>query len=216
MNPVFFDLAELNREGEIRLATMRQECVSALKTLGPKPDAERRRQIVARFERQGRELLAEQHKRLLEIQARYGQLEYNELAYSYFSPDLQADDDSRGIFEYMHWERHGESLGKTEHSISEGDVDALRRVHRTHEDFFRVTAKKGPIKNFQGDTVHRQLLELLLCFEREPLTKEERADCFDEYCACGEVHDPGALDKQYRRLKKQLQTSLPPPHSPQR
>lgn len=70
-----------------------------------------------------------------------------------------------------------------------------------------MVAKKGPIKRFQGDVVHRQLLEMLLCFETAPMTKEERADCADAFCACGKTHDPDALDKQRRRLKKQLQAS---------
>jgi hypothetical protein len=207
LHPIFFDLAELNREAEIRFAKMQQECERGLKALGPTPDRERRKKVVNRFEQQGTELLVWHYKKLVEIQSRHGSVPYNKLAYGYFSFDPTSGDDRQGIFEFIHWERHGESLEKTVASVSEGDVSALRRLHRTDEDFLRIAAKKGPIKRFQGDSVHRQLLQLILCYETAPMTKEERADCLDNYCACGGIHDPDAVDKQCRRLKKQLQAS---------
>jgi hypothetical protein len=152
--------------------------------------------------------------KMQEIQKRHGpSTAFNKLAYSYFDfsnyPDTK-EDDLQWLFEYMHCERHGESLRKTSHAIGEGDIPALRRVHRTNEDQLRVFAGKGPIKKYQGDPVHRQFLELVLCFEISPLTEEERADCADDFCACGKTHDPDALDKQHRRLKKGLQASAPP------
>ena len=52
--------------------------------------------------------------------------------------------------------------------------------------------------------MHRQFLELVLCYEIEPLTADERADCADAFCACGGIHDPDALKKQLARLKLEL------------
>jgi chromosome segregation and condensation protein ScpB len=66
--------------------------------------------------------------------------------------------------------------------------------------------RKGPIKPFQREVTHRQLLEMILCFELDPLTAEELAECLDEYCVCGKTHDAGAARKQYARLKKELRT----------
>ena len=43
--------------------------------------------------------------------------------------------------------------------------------------------------------------------EASPLTAEERADCMDEFCACGGPHDADAVRKQYKRLRKQLEAA---------
>jgi hypothetical protein len=214
--PIFFDLAELNRDFEIRLAEIQRECDGKLASYGPNPPNERRSEVGTVYRAKTVLLEAYLDKKLRETQARHRATPFNKLAYSYFDFSKHQDtpdDILQRIFEYMHWERHGESFRKTSHLIGEGDVDALRRVQRTDEDRFRVYAGKGPIKKYQGDIVHRQILELILCFEMTPLTEEERADCADDYCACGKTHDPDALDKQYRRFKKQLQASLTPNES---
>src|SRR6266852_2794689 len=90
---------------------------------------------------------------------------------------------------------------------AEGSIKGWRKIARTAEDWRRIVHKKGPIKPFQGDTIHRQLLELILCFELELLTEEERAACADAYCACGRIHDAKALRRQFTRLKRDLQNS---------
>jgi len=125
----------------------------------------------------------------------------NPTAYSYFSFPSQ-----HPFEEYVHWERHGESLMASQQRQQAGDIKALERLQRTMTDIWRVLRGKGPLKPFQGDPVHRQLLELIICFEPEasPLTATERADCVVAYCACGGSHDAEALKKQYGRLKKQL------------
>ena len=80
--------------------------------------------------------------------------------------------------------------------------------HRSEEDFLRAVTRQGPIKPFQGNETHRTFLELILAYELKPLPKEERANCADAHCACGKTHDPDAFDKQFRRLKKELQRSF--------
>jgi hypothetical protein len=208
--PGFFELGEINREFETRLADIQRDSDQRMKSLGPKATSELRNEVARLCNSRTNELVAELEEKLVDIQRRHGQLQFNNLAYNYFSYVSGPPDDRQGIFEYMHWGRHGESLKKTADSVGEGDLNALRKLHRTEEDYLRVVAKKGPIKRFQGDAIHQQLLELMLCFEKEPMTEEERADCADDYCACGQTHDPDALDKQYRRLKKKLQASARP------
>ena len=206
LNPIFFEVVELNREFETRFAQAAKDRDNALKKLGKTANADLRDKVRHRFEKDTTDLLADLDRKLSQIQSRHKVIPYNPLAYNYFSTH-GGTDESKGIREYIHWERHGESAQRTENEIAHGDVKALRRLHRTEEDHFRAVTKQGPIKPFQGDLVHRELLELILCCETKPMSKEERADCADKFCACGEPHDPDALDKQYRRLKKQLEAS---------
>ncbi len=212
LHPAFFEFAELNQESETDWAKIERECQQKLHSAGASPSPEVHAEVDAFFKANVIALMTRLDVRLAEIRARHSPIPHNKLAYSYlnFSDHTQGVDDKQRIFEYIHWQRHGESLERTMQLVSEGDIKALRRLQRTEEDNLRVFAKQGPIKKFQGDTVHRQLLEMILCYETAPMTKEERADCADEYCACGKTHDPDALDKQYRRLKKQLKASESP------
>ena len=53
--------------------------------------------------------------------------------------------------------------------------------------------------------VHRQLLELVTCYEHKRLTAEELAQCFDKYCGCEkENHDADALRKMRDRFEVEL------------
>lgn len=212
--PIFFDLAKLNDEFETRFAEIQRECERRMCSLGPSATEQQRSEVGILYRANVTYLDGYIAFKLQEINERYGKsVVFSELAYSYFDFSNHADtveNNLERLFEYMHWERHGESLRKTSQAVEKGDIPALRRLHRTDEDRLRVLAGKGPIKKYQGDTVHRQFLELVLCFEVSPLTEEERADCADDFCACGKSHDADALDKQFRRLKKQLQASASP------
>ncbi len=210
LQPIFFDVVEIIREFESRRADAQRECERGLASLGRSADSNGKKEILDKFKQRQIELGKWTYQKLVDIQDRYGALKYDPLAYSYLSFNPESTDDERGIFELIHWERHGESLERTTELVTKHDVGALRRYHRTEEDYFRRVTDNGPIKPFKGDLAHRELLELILCFQMEPLTKEERADCADDYCPCGKVHDPGALDKQFRRLKKKLQASTSP------
>jgi len=140
---------------------------------------------------------------------RYPDIPSNALADSYlYAPGPQPPDDAQAMFRYLHWMRHRESLDRTLQRQAEGDLTAVDAVARTQKDWLRITHQKGPLKAFKGDTVHRQLLGILIGLEIQPLTAEERADLFDEYCACGKAHDPDALKKQHRRLKRELEAAL--------
>jgi len=207
LHPTFFELAEVNRKFEVKWKQIQLECKRELETLGPRAPAELREKVVSRLQKKSTELMTEVEKQLVEINRRYPQLSYNPLAYSHadFSPGQSAVDE---FVSYLHWMRHRESLQTTSANDARGDITAWRKLARTGEDFRRIAYKKGSIKSFQGDTVHRQLLELILCFEVEPLTAEERAECVDHYCACGETHDADALKKQYARLRRELQACV--------
>ena len=127
---------------------------------------------------------------------------HNRAAFSYLDAPAEPLAADPELVRYLHWMRHRESIGATRQRDAEGDMSAIDALARTAKDFRRIVHGQGPLKPFQGDTIHRQLLEILFCYEVEPLTAEERADCFDKYRACGKTHDADALKKQYARLKK--------------
>ena len=143
-------------------------------------------------------------ERLVDINSRYTVMPYNPLVFSYLTLDPPISD-AEGIREYLHFHRHGESLRVTGAKDSGGDLDAWDKIARTERDVRILAYGKGPIKPFQGDLMHRQLLQLVICFESEPLTAEDLAQCFDKYCACGkESHDADALRKMRNRVEAEL------------
>ena len=208
LHPAFFDLADLNRQFEVKWKRMEQECKQGLEALGPNAPAELRDKVVLRLKENGDELEAELGKRLQEIDRRYGQLPYNPLAYSYL--DLQpGKPDSDYFVPYLHWMRHRESLQTTAANDAKGDIKAWLKLARTGEDLRRIAHRKGRIKPFQGDVVHRQLLELVICYETARLTAEQLAECVDSYCACGETfHNSDALKRQRARLEEELKRTV--------
>jgi hypothetical protein len=214
LDPLFFELAELNRKYEINSTKMQEECRRELANLGPNSAAAVRNEIVSRFKDEVDRFSIEMDEELVKINERHPRPQYNAVAYSYFVLGEHQLDDH--FVEYLHWRRHGESLRATEDGDAKGDITAWRKLARTAEDQRRIVHNKGPIKPFQGDPVHRQLLELVICFEIKSLTAEERAACMDAYCACGKTHDADAIKKQYQRLKRALvaaasaQINVPP------
>jgi hypothetical protein len=201
---VFFELAELNRNLEIGLKRIQEEFKKAMRSA--RPEAKLRESIAAEFRQRAEKLGLGLDEKLVEINRRHPNLSYNPLAYSYL--DLEHEEPGGdNLFAYLHWMRHRESLPATVSGDAKGDIKAYRKLVRTGEDYRRIAHKKGPLKPFQGDTAHRQFLELMLCYEIEPLTADERADCADAFCACGGIHDPDALKKQLARLTLELTAS---------
>ncbi|HEX5423903.1 MAG TPA: hypothetical protein VFW94_10165 [Candidatus Acidoferrales bacterium] len=207
---IFFELAEFNLQFEREWKDLQIQHLQKLLALGEKPDPGLWQQTHHEFERKAQELLDRKTVQLVEINQRYlpGPIPYDPLAYSYLAiRPGELPDDAENLAAYIHWERHGESLQATTEKDQHGDMEAYRKLARTGEDFRRVTFKKGGVKPFQGDEIHRQLLELILCFEKERLTADELAECLDRYCVCGKDHDAGAARKQMKRLRKDLQES---------
>jgi len=90
----------------------------------------------------------------------------------------------------------------------EGDLKAHKQVVRASDEFWRLLNGHGPVPPFKVDQPHTDLLELGLHLGLKVLTAEELADCFDEVCPCGKVHDPDALKKQRVRVLKDLESTL--------
>jgi hypothetical protein len=204
LHPVFFELAELNRWFELKFKRINEECKKRQEQLETS-DQKAGQRIGSLYYSAVGKLSSKLDEKLIEINRRHPNPSYNSLAYSYF--DLASNSPADNLIPYLHWMRHRESLRSTTDEDAKGSIKAWRKIARTAEDYRRIRHKKGAIKSFQGDTVHRQLLELMFCFELKPLTAEERADCVDAYCACGKTHDPDALKKQFGRLKRELQSS---------
>lgn len=203
--PVFFEVAELKKKFEHRLQRLRQECEEGLKRLGDKPTDQQRIDYVRGIDVRSIQLVTWAEQALAEIDHRHRNVRFNPDPHKYlYSPTGERGDANETFFRWLHWERHGESLDVTRNRDSSGDLRAWDAIHRTGADLRRLLTRKEPIKPFQGDPVHRELHQLILTYEIEPLTDEERAACFDEYCACGKTHSADALKKQYSRLKKDL------------
>jgi hypothetical protein len=208
LHPVFFELAELNRQFEREWKQAEEKCKRELEALGSRASPDLRAEVISGLQEKGNKLDAWITEKLVDINRRYGSFPYNPLAYSYLDLTAgQSSSDDDHFAAYLHWLRHRESLQITVANDSQGDLKAYGKLARTGEDLRRIAHKKGRIKPFQGDLVHRQLLELILCYEIRPLTAEERAQCVDDYCACGKTHDADALKRQAARLKKELQAS---------
>jgi hypothetical protein len=201
--PVFFELALCNKEFETRFGELQRKVKEELSSLGPNASPEIRKENEQRYYGGLAELVRWQEERLIEINQRYTPVPYNPLAFSYLTLD-QPVSDQQGIGEYIHFHRHGESLRFTAGNETSGNLVAHDKIARTERDLFQVMHGKGPIKPFQENLTHRQLLQLVIAFEKEPLTAEELAECFDHFCACGKVHDADGLRKMRNRFEAEL------------
>jgi hypothetical protein len=206
LHPAFFEVAELNKRFELDYAKLDRECATDLRQL--RKDDPRHAERVRRFEEAGNQLTAWCGEQLDAINQRYPHMPYNPRAYSYlYGASAEPEPEQGKLARFLHWLRHRESLDAATTEDNKGSLSAFRRIMRTAEDFRRILQRLGRIKPFQGDMVHRQFLEIIICFENEqtPLTADERAACADAYCGCGkEEHDADALKKQYARLKREL------------
>lgn len=201
--PVFSDLAECNREFETRFGNLQRRVEEELCYIGSNAAPEIRKEIEQRYYSGLAELDRWYEERLTEINHRYTPMPYNPLAFSYLTLD-QPISDQQGIGEYIHFHRHGESLRFTAADETSGDLDAHDKIARTERDLFQIIHGKGPIKPFQENPSHRQLLQIVIAFEKEPLTADELAECFDHFCACGKDHDADGLRKMRQRLEAEL------------
>jgi hypothetical protein len=209
--PIFFDVADVNSQFEKRWAQLQTDCRQELSTAGSDVSPEARNEIMARFMKGKAELESWIQEKLIDINSRYTPIPYDPVAYSYFTLD-QPISDGEGIRQYLHFHRHGESLQASKTKDAQGDIDAWDRISRTERDSRILAYGKGPIAPFQEDVVHRQLLQSVICYERERLTAEQLAECFDRYCACGKAnHDPDSLRKMRDRFEAELRGSMKSP-----
>lgn len=188
----------------IEIAGVNRDFVKELLALGPKPPAEKAAQLETRF-RQKTEA----------IRTRYARADYTPTTTDPLDiilvsegpsswPPSQRDMD-QGFLELLYWKRFNEPLWIALQKSESGDLRALRRVNRVAEDYERLRFGKGPIKAAKGDPDHAALLEFGLDLGLSTLGPEELADCFDDICPCGKVHDADALKKQRSRKQKAIQ-----------
>jgi hypothetical protein len=206
---IFFEIAAVLKDFERALKAFQNEADKAFRELGKDADPQRRAEVGSLFQQKADALHARSYDELVRINAKHKEIPHNSLAYSYLDgPDGKLEDGTLPFIRWLHWNRHSESLSATERRDAGGDLTAWDDLHRTGADYRTLAHRKGRIKPFKHDPVHRELLELLLCFENEtdPLTADERAACFDECCACGRSHAADALKRQYARLKRDLKS----------
>jgi hypothetical protein len=203
LHPAFFDLAKLWKSFTTRKMAIERAYQRALRELGPTPAREPLRKLSFHLEKAMNILAQKLDAKLVGVNARYPSLSTGPLAYPWLqyarTGPINAETDSVGLIEWIHFERHKEPLNKTLDQAKKGDLSAFQRVKRTEEDAFRIAHGKR-LKKFKSDPYHRDLLQLGLCFGMEKLTSEELADCFEQYCTCGKFHDADALKHQRARL----------------
>jgi hypothetical protein len=208
MQPVFFELADLNQQFEERWSKIERECKQGLETAAGANAPEIKQQVLEYFRERVRELSRETDEKLVDIDKRYKPFSFNPLAFSYLTLDPPSSD-AEGIFEWLHFQRHGEGYWTTAMKDANGEIGAWDRISRTEKDFRIAVLGQGPIKPFRFDVEHRQLLELIICFEDQRLTAEELAHCVDCYCACGrEHHEVNTLKRLRARLEADLRTGI--------
>jgi len=208
--PTFLEVADVNSNFEKRWAQLQKDCSQELNTAGSDVSSEAWNEIMARFMKGKAELESWFEEKLADINNRHTPIPYNPVAYSYFTLD-QPISDAEGLRQYLHFHRHGESLQVSEVKDAQGNIEAWDKIARTERDFRVLAFGKGPVKPFPEDTVHRQLLQSVICYERERLTAEELAECFDKHCACGkENHEPDSLRKMRDRFEAELKASMKP------
>ena len=209
LHPAFFEVSEINKRFELEHARLERKCAADLKQL--RKDDSRRVERASRFKEGDQRLLERCEKQLDLVQQRYPNISHNPVAYSYLYGASEEPEPGESTFvRFVHWLRHREHLDAAGMQDAQGSLPAYHRLTRTFEDVRRVLQRLGLVKPFKGDIVHRQFLELIICYEnpQTPLTADERAACADAYCGCGrKIHDADALKKQYARLKRELKAA---------
>jgi hypothetical protein len=204
VHPVFFEVAAVNRTFEQRHREITDWRERQVRPLGKK-DIEAKRAIDGRATAELSKLVEWCEDQLHGVQERHPEIAYDPRAYSYLYPAADEPETADTFHRFLHWMRHRRSLTMTKLDFLRGSLAALRHLARTTEDRLRVLIRRERIKPYQGHEVHRQFLELIICYQQQPLTPQERADCADEYCGCGQTeHDVEALRKQFVRLRKDL------------
>ncbi len=109
LHPVFFELANINKDFEHRWERVQSKYRDELKVAGEKMPPKDRQKISSRFMTERTQLEKWFEEKLVDINQRYSPIPYNPLAYGYLTLDPPTSD-SQGLREYLHFHRHGESL----------------------------------------------------------------------------------------------------------
>lgn len=213
LHPAFIEIADANKRVMLALASILKNAKEAEEALGSRITPQQKIEIANRVISEHDKLLELSANEIADIDNRYKPLPESTLCYPYLT-DLgpghrSADSESRALFEWLHWERHHESLTNATEADNRGDLSAWDRIARTARDWRTIFHKKGAIKPFQGGTYHQDIFQIGLSFASgmEKLTGEELAEFFDFFCPCMTIHDARALQKQLARLLKALETA---------
>lgn len=204
LHPAFFEAAAITQEFERKWRAIQQKRETELCGIRRR-DKDRRKEIDQRALAESTKLVDWCSAQLRAVQDRYGDIQCDPRAFSYLRAASGEPETVDPFIRFLHWMRHRRSLTMTWTDMSSGSLSAVRHLARTVEDRIRVLIRRERIKPFKGDEVHRLFLEMIICFQQQPLTPQERADCADIYCGCElREHDVDALRKQYTRLLREL------------
>lgn len=208
LHPAFIAMADANKRATLALATILKNAKEAEKLLGLGITPQQKTEIAKRVISERDKLFEQSAKEIVDIDNRYKPLPESKLCFPYLT-DSPRENESRALFEWLHWERHHESLGRAREADQRGDLKAWERLARTAKDWRTIVFKKGAIKPFQGGIYHRDIFTIGLSFASgmENLTGEELAEFFDDFCPCEKTHDARALQKQRKRLLKDLEAA---------
>jgi len=213
LHPAFVEMANAYKRSMLKLAAILKEAKQAEDALGLRATVERKSQIAGQVVAKRDELLQRFDREIVDIDTSYKPLPASSLCFPYMTglgkKDESAENDSYTFAEWLHWERHHESLQNAAEADAQGDVSAWDRIARTAKEWRTIVFKKGAIKPFQGGIYHQDIFEFGLSFASgmKKLTGEELADFFDCVCPCEKVHDARALQKQLARLVEVLETA---------
>jgi hypothetical protein len=115
-----------------------------------------------------------------------------------------------GMVEKIHWLRFREPFSVTYRKYQSGNLEASERIHRTLLDYDRMRLAGKQLKDFKTNYDHDVIFSAAWGHGLENLNEEELAECFDEFCPCGQSqHDGHALRMQRDRMFRALTISNP-------
>lgn len=212
LHPAFIEMAEAYKKFSLAFAAILEQAKKEERALGRNMTPEDKLRIAKRVVSQKDALLEQFDKEIVALNGLYERLDASNLCFPYL-PDLGQPDspenESRLLFQWLHWERHHESADKADEADRRGDLRAYDRLARTGRDWRTIYHKKGAIKPFQGGLYHQDIFQFGFSFASgmENLTGEELAEFFDLFCPCEKTHDARALQKQLARLLKDLEAA---------
>lgn len=110
-----------------------------------------------------------------------------------------------GVLEKIHWLRFREPLLITTRRYQAGSLEASEKIHRTLLDYDRMQLGGKPPQKFKTNYDHDVIFSAAWGHGLENLGEEELAECFNEFCPCGqEQHDGHALRMQRGRMFRTL------------
>ncbi len=135
LHPAFIEMADVYKEFSLALAMTLAQAKSEERGLGRKITSEDKLRIAKRVIAKRDELVQRFDKEIVDIDSRYKPLPASTLCFPYMTElgqeDQSAETESRTFAEWLHWERHHESLQNAAEADEQGDMSAWDRIART-------------------------------------------------------------------------------------